>query len=88
MLEQADYDGPALLDCGNAPGRALEAIRLGLKGIVLAAEPLILGRLAAIAAESGVLLLEAPPPALDLARMNALRRLPAWLAGDGTGHPV
>ncbi len=82
LLEQAAYQGPAFLDCADAPGRAVEAVRLGLYGLILTAEPLIFARVHAIAAELGVVLLEAAPPALDLAKHNALRRLPAWLTGD------
>ena len=85
LLEQADYRGPALLDCGDAPGRAMEAILLGLYGLVLAAEPLILSRVREIAAKSGTVLLEAAPPALDLAGAGALRRLSVWLAAPPAG---
>jgi hypothetical protein len=86
LLEQAGYDGPALLDCGDAPGRAVEAIRLGLFGVVLAAEPLVFARVQGIAAETRTILLEAAPPALDLAKRDALRRLTAWLKGDAAGQ--
>jgi hypothetical protein len=79
LLEQAGYDGPALLDCGDAPGRAVEAVRLGLFGVVLAAEPLIFARVQGIAAGTRTILLEAAPPALDLAKANARRLLTAWL---------
>jgi hypothetical protein len=91
MLEEAGHEGPALLDCADAPGRAVEALRLGLFGLVLAAEPLIFQRVAAIAAETPTILLEAAPPALDLAEANALRRLTAWLSparGDEAGQDV
>ena len=83
LLRQAAYKGPAFLDCADAPGRAVEAIRLGLYGLILTAEPVIFARVHAIAAESGIVLLEAAPPALDLAKHNALRRLPGWLAKLG-----
>ena len=82
LMEQAEYHGPALLDCGDAPGRAMEAILLGLYGLVLAAEPLIISRIREIAAKSGVVLLEAAPPALDLAEAGAPRRLSVWLAAS------
>jgi hypothetical protein len=89
LLQQADYTGPAFLDCGDAPGRAVEAVRLELYGLILAAEPVIFGRVHAIAAESGVILLEAAPPALDLAKHNATRRLLAWLStGDEAARGV
>ena len=72
----ADY---ALLDCGQAPGRALEALKLGLKGIVLDCEPGQFSQLAAIATENGAIMLPAPPLALDMANRNASRNLNEWL---------
>jgi hypothetical protein len=71
------------LDCGDAPGRALEALRIGLKGIVL--EPLCpsFPALARIAADLGARLLPAAPPALDLARPGAARGLSPWLRREG-----
>jgi len=69
----------SLLDCGDAPGRALEALRLGLPGVVLACEDAAFAVVAGIAAAEDVLLLPAPPPALDMAAPGADRRLIAWL---------
>jgi hypothetical protein len=68
-----------LLDCGDAPGRALEALRIGLRGLVL--DPLCpaFPSVARTAAACGARLLAAAPPALDLAEPGAARRLPAWL---------
>ncbi|MCF3945674.1 MULTISPECIES: hypothetical protein [Acidiphilium] len=83
LLEQAGFTGFSLLDCADAPGRAIEALRLGLHGIVLDAEPVIFARVAAIAAESGAILLDKPPPSLDLAQRGADRRLAGWLGGAG-----
>ncbi len=83
LLEQAEFAGVALLDCADAPGRAIEALRLGLGGIVLDAEPAIFARIAAIAAESGAILLDKPPPALDLAQRGAIRALAGWLGRAG-----
>ncbi|MBX5471903.1 MAG: hypothetical protein IRZ23_05500 [Acetobacteraceae bacterium] len=68
-----------VLDCADAPGRALEALRMGQKILVL--WPEVPGWQAAAEAAracNAVLLAEAPP-ALDLARPGALRRLPDWL---------
>jgi hypothetical protein len=72
-------DASDLLDCADAPGRALEALRIGLKGIVL--DPLCpaFPALAESAARLGACLLPAAPPALDLARAGAARRLAGWL---------
>ncbi len=73
--------GPDILDCADAPGRAMEALRTGCRLIVLdpavPAAPLVASRAAAI----GALVLPERPPALDLAESGALRRLDAWLAG-------
>ncbi|MDD2703973.1 MAG: hypothetical protein PHU07_01355 [Acidocella sp.] len=78
LLSAASASGPALLDCGAAPGRAWEALRLGLPGVVLAPCP-AWGQVAEFAAASGALLLSTPPPALDMAAPGATRRLPGWL---------
>lgn len=87
LLVDSGWTGPSLLDCADAPGRAAEALRLDWQtapfGIVLRAESGISARIAAMARESGILFLEAPPPALDLSRRGAQRRLAAWLAGEG-----
>jgi hypothetical protein len=74
-----------LLDCADASGIALSALRIGLRRIVL--YPASPGREAvlAIAEACGALVLPAPPPALDLARRGAARRLQAWLHGDTDG---
>jgi hypothetical protein len=73
--------GPDVLDCADAPGRAMEALRAGCRIIVLEpavpAAALVTGRAAAI----GAVVLPAPPPALDLAAPGAVRLLAAWLAG-------
>jgi len=69
----------SLLDCGDAPGRAVEALRLGLPGVVLTCETEIFLRVAGIAAAHGAVLLPAAPPALDMAARGAARKLAAWL---------
>jgi len=74
---------PDILDCGTAPGRALEALRVGQRRLVLRAEPRIFDDLAGRAASLGAVLLAEPPPSLDLAAPGAARRLAAWLAGAG-----
>jgi hypothetical protein len=77
--EFAATEADDLLDCADAPGRALEALRIGVGGLVL--DPLCpafpaVGRAAAAV---GARLLPAAPPALDLAAHGAARRLAAWL---------
>jgi hypothetical protein len=69
----------SLLDCADAPGRALEALRLGLPGIVLRCETAAYEVVAGIAAGQNAILLAQAPPALDLSQRNALRKLSAWL---------
>ena len=81
LLRAASFDGPALLDCADAPGRALEALMLGLTGLVLTAPPAAFTVVAQLARAQGAVLLERAPPALDLGQPGAKRRLAAWLGG-------
>lgn len=80
LLVEAGHTGPALLDCGAAPGRAVEALTLGLRGIVLSACP-VWDEIADMAARRDALLLPTPPAALDLGQKRNERRLLVWLAG-------
>jgi hypothetical protein len=73
--------GPDVLDCADAPGRAMEALRAGCRIIVLDPAVPAAGLVAARAAAIGAIVLAAPPTALDLAAPGALRRLDSWLAG-------
>ncbi len=82
LLVAAGHEGPALLDCGDAPGRALEALRLGLNGLVLSCDAKRFAQVEVIAAAQGALLLAAAPAALDLAERGAERRLAAWLGAE------
>jgi hypothetical protein len=68
-----------VLDCADASGQALAAMRIGQHIIVLAPAAPGWQAVAAIARESGTVLLTARPAALDLATRGASRRLPAWL---------
>lgn len=79
--EAPDIPVADILDCADAAGQALAALRLDQQILVL--EPDAPGRpaVAAIADASGAILLEARPPSLDLARPDAARRLRAWLCG-------
>lgn len=81
LLAAAEYEGLALLDCGAAPGRALEALKLGVSGLVLQAPAAAFAVVAELAAAQNAVLLAKPPPALDLALPGSLRRLAAWVAG-------
>jgi hypothetical protein len=81
LLAQSGHAGPALLDCGDAPGRALEALKLGLTGLVLRCPPPAFAVVAEIAAAQRAVLMAEAPPALDLAESGAVRRLLSWLSG-------
>ncbi len=71
-----------ILDCGDAPGRAAEALRAGARSLVLSPVwPAAYERVRLMAEEVGATLRPVMPPALDLARPGARRRLAAWLAG-------
>ena len=80
LLSAADYKGPALLDCAQAPGRAAEALALGLKGLVLSPCP-NWNEIAGLAKQNGATLLSSRPPALDLRLPHAENRLKSWLGG-------
>jgi hypothetical protein len=78
-----------LLDCDDASGLALTALRIGLRGVILL--PGAPGRQAvdAIATGSGAILLASRPAALDMAARGAGRRLANWLRPappDDAGH--
>ncbi|HEY0205407.1 MAG TPA: hypothetical protein VGC15_14780 [Acetobacteraceae bacterium] len=70
---------PDVLDCADAPGRALEALSLRCGLIVLQPGP-AWPDIAARAEACGARLLAAAPPALDMGRRGEDRRLAAWLA--------
>lgn len=46
-------EAEAVLDCGDAPGHALGALRLGAKAVSIAAPDAVLAKLADIAAQGG-----------------------------------
>ena len=68
----------AILDCGDAPGHALDALRLGCPAVTLDPDVRAFAALAGIAAELGAALLAERPPHLDLARVDLGK--PAGLA--------
>jgi hypothetical protein len=76
-----------ILDCGDAPGRAAEALRAGQRRLVLA--PLPPGgyeRVRLMAEALGAEVRPDMPEALDLASPGARRRLAEWLSqGDNAG---
>jgi hypothetical protein len=68
-----------ILDCADAPGHAMAAIRAGQEILVLNPACPAFARIAALART-----LPARPPALDLGDRGAERRLRAWLLDDST----
>lgn len=85
MIEAARAEAPGVaapdvLDCLDQTGRAIEALRHGLRRLVLLPGAPAREDAAARAAALGAALLDARPAALDLAQPGALRHLDAWLA--------
>ena len=83
LIEAAAPDCPNILDCGTAAGRALEALRVGQKTVILRAPAAMFAEAAVLARAHGATLLSQAPASLDLARPGALRRLAEWLARPG-----
>jgi hypothetical protein len=67
-----------VLDCADAPGRALEALSVGCRWLVLHPCP-AWASVAERAAFYGATMLDRRPEALDLATPGAERRIDAWL---------
>jgi hypothetical protein len=82
----------AALDCGDAPGHALAAIRAGVRLLILSPACPAFPGVQAAAAEADATLWPARPSALDLAgldlrREGGRRRLADWLAGAPGDNP-
>jgi hypothetical protein len=77
--EHTDFPIDDILDCADASGLALGAIRIGQRRIVL--DPAAPGwsSVAAIATSLGGEVLTLRPPSLDMADRAAARRLHDWL---------
>jgi hypothetical protein len=77
-----------VLDCADAPGQALGALRAGLRDLVLDPACPAFAQVAAAAAALGGRVRDVRPDALDLGQFDLTRdgaraRLAAWLAGAG-----
>jgi hypothetical protein len=72
-----------ILDCADASGMAMGALRSGVRRLVLWPHAPGWGAVAAIAEGQGGFVLTQAPAALDLSQRNAVRRLHAWLQGSG-----
>ncbi len=90
--EHPDVPTEDILDCADAPGLALGALRIGQRRLVL--DPTAGGWsvVAAIAASLGGEVLTHRPQALDMSCPGAARRLHDWLHlrtnPDDSGHAV
>ncbi len=76
-----------ILDCADAPGAAMAALRRGQPALVLDAACPAFAAVTGAASECGAVILAARPVALDLAELDlnrpgASHRLRAWLAAD------
>jgi hypothetical protein len=76
-----------LLDCGDAPGRAMEALRIGLRGLVLDPACPAFPAVAAAGSLLGATVLPQRPISLDLAQPGADRQIAVWLRGDNESVP-
>ena len=70
-----------VLDCADAPGVAMAALRAGQRLLVLDAACPGYAAVRGAAATLGARVLPQAPPALDLADPGARRRLAGWLLG-------
>ncbi len=77
-----------ILDCADAPGLALAALRLGQRTLILDPATPAFAAVAATAEAAGACLLATRPPALDLADRTADRRIAAWLAPRDSDAPL
>ena len=68
------------LDCADASGAALAAIRIGVRGLVLRPDAPGFAAVEAIAAERGLFLMTTRPCSLDLSVRGSARHLESWLA--------
>ena len=68
-----------LLDCADASGQALAALRIGLRHLILTPDAPGRARIAKIVANLNGTLLPERPPALDLAHPANHRRLHEWV---------
>jgi hypothetical protein len=71
-----------ILDCADAPGRAMAALRAGQRLLVLDPHCPAFTAVCGAAASLGAVVLAQRPPALDLAEPAAHRRLAPWLAAS------
>ncbi len=78
-VENAAVPLEDILDCVDASGLALSALRIGQRTIILEPDAPGWSSVAAIAASLGCELLTHRPPALDMSNSGEARRLHDWL---------
>lgn len=80
-------DTPAtdILDCADASGLAMGALRSGVFRVVLWSDAPGWGAVAAVARGQGGFVLSQAPAALDLGQRHAHRQLGGWLRDSGRG---
>ncbi len=71
-----------ILDCADAPGAAMAALRRGQRALVLDPACPAFATVSQVAALCDAVVLSARPAALDLADPGAARTLAAWLGRD------
>jgi hypothetical protein len=81
-----DTEAIDILDCADASGLAMSALRSGVCRLILWPDAPGWTNVAAIAAGQGGCVLTEAPPALDLARRGAIRHLDVWLHGSGASR--
>jgi hypothetical protein len=81
-LLKAAGAGCGVLDCADAPGLAMAALRVGLKALVLEEAAPARAAVAGAAAGLGAIILPCRPLSLDLGRPGGERKLAAWLQRD------
>jgi hypothetical protein len=84
--ESPDTPAVDILDCADASGLALGALRSGINRLVVWPNAPGWAIVSSIAAEQGGFVLPVAPPALDLAQHGAIRRLAASLAESGASE--
>jgi hypothetical protein len=75
-----DADVIFVLDCGDAPGAALAAIRARVEAIAFRGKRSVRARLAAIARRAGVAMHVPPANAFDMTRNRGSEALLAWFS--------
>jgi hypothetical protein len=73
-------DARFVLDCADAPGAVLAAIRAGVEACAFAGNAKARSRLAAIAERAGVALVDPPSEALELTQNSDFDTLVAWFS--------